>query len=107
MYSSARGSLPSVEAVCNNLHKNFTNFSVKPLHSGSSGLTGENLNHISFVYSAISWLEYGGPLSVVSDSGMPWVEKILSGMGFSFLKLVEDTRSTSGKLEYWSITACR
>ena len=50
---------------------------------------------------------HGGPLSVESDFGMPWVEKILSNMGFSFLKLVEDTRSTSGNLEYWLITACR
>ena len=107
LYSSARGSSPSTEAVCNNLHKNFTKFSVKPLHCGSSGLTGESLNPISFAYSAISWLEYGGPLSVVSDSGMPWVEKILSNMDFSFLRIVEDTRSTSGNLEYWSRTACR
>ena len=89
------------------LHKNFTKLSAKSLYCGSSRLAGESLSPISFAYSAILWLEYGGPLPVVSDSGMPWVGKILSNMGFSFLKLVEDTRSTSGNLEYWSITACR
>ena len=61
-------------------------------------------NPDSFANSANTCELNGGLLSVCKVSGTPWVEKI----SFSFLLVASNdvvvTNSTSGYLEYWSVT---
>ena len=49
----------------------------------------------------------GGPLSDVMVSGIPCAANILSSFGIALDALVERTISTSGYLEYLSITTRR
>ena len=79
------GSFFSAIAVWITLHIDFTKFSANPFACGSSGVTGLSVNPICFAYVSRSWLKYGGPLSEVTDSGIPCVEKIRSKIGRSFL----------------------
>ena len=61
----------------------------------------------TFIYLSYSCPFNGGPLLVLSFFGMPWVAKILSSFGMHALASVELTISTSGNLEYVSITTSR
>ena len=56
-------------------------FSMRPLASGSSGDTWIALMPAHFMYCWYSWLSLplkGGPPSVLTCSGKPWVANILS-----------------------------
>ena len=92
-------------AVWMSLHRSFTNLSANPLLWGSFGVTGWFLKPLVFAYQAISSLKYVE--RVVSCSGVPCVATVLFKHGSSLLKLVEETISTSGYFEYWSITIWR
>ena len=94
-------------AMWTSLHRLFMKLSANPLLWMSFGLTGWCVKLIFFIYPAISSLKWGELLSVVSCSGIPCVTMILSRHGSSLLKLVEETISTSGYFEYWSITTWR
>ena len=59
-------------------------FSVRPLASGSSDDTWIDLMPGHFMYCWYSWLSLplkGGPPSVLTCSGKPWVANILSCFG--------------------------
>ena len=65
-----------------------------------------NIPNVS-IYRRYSSPLNGGPLSVFRVSGIPCVANILSNLGITAAALVDDTISTSGYLEYRSITTSR
>ena len=74
-------------------------FSARPLAPGSSGDTWIALMPAHFMYCWYSWLSLplkGGPPSVLTCSGKPWVANILSMWGMTALAPVLETNSISG-----------
>lgn len=70
---------------------------------GQSGIILRCSIPFSRMYCLISSLVKGGPLSLLTTCGSPWVEKILSNFGVTQLADVERTISTSGNHEYASM----
>lgn len=99
--------LGSIWAVLMALPRVLINLSASPLAFGHNGVILWCLNPNFSANCLYSKLWNGGPLSVFSSSGIPNNEKILSNRGITDLADVDRSTSTTGYLEWSSITTNR